>query len=85
MISATLAAVTGTGAVATGLSAVDSGGVSATVINSATSATTDLASVTSISGGSVSVAVTLLTFTGPTIAQESGAKNVAVIATGYVN
>jgi hypothetical protein len=85
MLAATLAAVTGTAAVVTGLSVIDPGSVSACAINSATSATIDVASVTSISGGTVNVVVALLTYSGPTAALDTNPKNIAVFATGYVN
>jgi hypothetical protein len=84
LMTATQSAITGTGSIATGLAAIDVGSTQAAVANSATSATTDIASITSVSAGAVAVAVTLLTFTGPTIAQETNAKNVNVLAVGTV-
>lgn len=81
-LSVTQASITGTGTIATGLVSLDTGGQVVTIANSATSATMDVAEMTSKSGGSVSVAVALLTFAGPTIALEAGAKLVNLIATG---
>lgn len=81
-LSVVQAAITSTGTIATGLTTIDTGGFVVSSANSATSATLDVVSGTSKSGGSVSVAVALLTYSGPTIALDGGAKNVNCIATG---
>jgi hypothetical protein len=81
-LSVTQAAITGTGAITTGLSTVLAGGAVVSCNNSATSATADVPEVTSVSGGTVNVAVSLLTYTGPTIALETVAKNINCIAVG---
>ncbi len=81
-LSATQAAITSTGAITTGLSTILTGGAVVSAANSATSLTADLAAISSISGGTVNVAVSLLTYSGPTIALDGGAKNVNCIAVG---
>lgn len=81
-LAAGQASITGTGGIVTGLTTIPAGGAVVSVANSATTLTTDVASITSISAGTVNVSVTLLTFSGPTIALESGAKLVNCIAVG---
>jgi|HubBroStandDraft_4_1064222.scaffolds.fasta_scaffold06260_5 hypothetical protein len=81
-LSVVQAAITGTGAITTGLVRLDTGGAVVTVANSATSLTTDVAEETSQSAGTVNVSVTKLTFSGPTIALEGSAINVNCWSTG---
>jgi hypothetical protein len=79
-VSATQGAVTGTGGIATGLTSIDVGGAVACGANSATTAPTNLVTITSIAGGTVNIAVVAAAAGGNTI---SGvAENVNVIATG---
>src|SRR5258708_39836098 len=56
-LSATQGAITGTGAITTGLTSIDTGGAVATRANSATTIPTNLATITSISGGTLNIAV----------------------------
>jgi hypothetical protein len=79
-LSATQGAVTGTGGIATGLSSIDTGGAVATPANSATTIPTNLAAITSISGGTVNIVVVAAAASANTV---SGvAANVNVLATG---
>lgn len=78
--SATRTSITGTGGVTTGLSSVDAGSISATPTNSATTIPTNLAAVSSISGGTVNAVVVAAAAAANTI---SGvAANVDVFCTG---
>lgn len=81
MLSATQAAVTGTAAIATGLTTIDLGGVVACVANSGLTTPWSLASINTVAGGSVTVVVLAVT-SGPAIAASTVATNVNVIATG---
>jgi len=77
------ASITSTGAVTTGLAGIDPGGALVTPQASATTLTAELAAITSISGGTVNVAVSKLTYSGPTIALDGGAQAIGVWATGH--
>lgn len=79
-ISATQAAITGTGGITTGLGAIDTGGAVVSVANSATALPLDIATITSISGGTVNVAVAKLQ--SATNSVEGSAFNVNCLATG---
>lgn len=79
-VSATQAAITGTGGITTGLVAIDTGGAVVSVANSATALPCDVATITSISGGTVNVAV--LKLQSATNSVEGSAFNVNCIATG---
>jgi hypothetical protein len=89
-LACTQGAITGTGGIATGLSAIDTGGnfaagsagagAVACCMNSATTTPTNLATITSISAGTVNIAVVAAASGGNTI---SGvAANVNVLAVG---
>ena len=78
-IAAVTASITGTGNIDTGLSTVEY--AVACVINSGTTVPTDSASISAISGGTVSVVVTNHAAAANSI--ETAAKNVTVIAVGY--
>jgi hypothetical protein len=73
--------VTGTGAIATGLSAIDPGGAVCAVANSATAIPTKVASITGMSGGTVNVVVVQLSATANAVDTVGAAVN--VIATGH--
>ena len=79
-ISATQASVTGTGAVTTGLTTIDVGGAVATPANSATTIPTNLAAITSISGGTVNIVVVAAAAAANTVS--AVAANMNVLATG---
>jgi len=79
-LSSSQAAITGTGGITTGLGAVDTGGAVVSVANSATALPFDIATITSISGGTVNVAVVKLQ--SATNGAEGSAFNVNCIATG---
>src|SRR5258708_25480342 len=70
-LSATQGAITGTGAITTGLTSIDTGGAVATGANSATTIPTNLATITSISGGTVNIAV---------VAAAAGANTISRVA-----
>lgn len=75
------AAITGTGAIASGLVSVDTGGAQVTVQNAETTITSNaLAAVTSISAGSVSVVVIALAAAANSVS--GSAKNVGLVAIG---
>jgi hypothetical protein len=79
--SATRTAVTGTGAIVTGLAAVDAGSVSLCSINSATTIPTNVAAgASSISGGTVNAVVVALAAAANTIS--AVASNVDCFCTG---
>ena len=73
------ATITGTGAISTGLSTIL--GAVVTVANASTTIPTDVASITSISGGTINVVVVNLAAAANSI--ETGAKTVNWIAFGY--
>jgi hypothetical protein len=75
-------AITGTGAIATGLQTVDTGGVQLTVQNSATTVPTggSVAAVTSMTGASANVVVVDNQAAANAVA--GGAKNVGLMAMG---
>jgi hypothetical protein len=79
-LSSTQAAITGTGGITTGLTAIDTGGAVVSVANSATALPVDVATITSISGGTVNVAVVKMQ--SATNGIEGSAFNVNCIATG---
>ena len=81
-ISSTQSAITGTGAVATGLTTIDTGGAVTSVANSSATTPWDISTITSISGGTVNVVVVNFTSV-PAISAAGGAFNVNVIATGF--
>ena len=73
------ASITGTGNITTGLTSIESATVS--VANSGTSIPTDSASITSTSGGTISVVVTKHDSSANSV--ETSAKTVNFIAIGY--
>jgi len=73
------ATITGTGAINTGLSTIL--GAVVTVANAATTIPTDVASISSISGGTINVVVVNLAASANSI--ETAAKTVNWIAFGY--
>jgi hypothetical protein len=81
-ISSTQAAITGTGAVATGLLTIDTGGAVACSANSALVTPWSFATITSIAAGTVNVVVVAFT-SAPAIAASAAPINVNVIATGF--
>lgn len=83
-VSVTQTALTGAGAITTGLNNVDTGAATVCVANSPTSATLNVASITSISGGTVNAVVWTITATGPVAAVATSAFNVNCIAIGEV-
>lgn len=79
--SATRSSITGTGAIATGLTTVDPGSVSVDGTNSATTIPTNVvAGASSISGGSVNVVVVALAAAANTISAVP--ENVDCLCTG---
>lgn len=81
-ISSTQAAITGTGAIATGLATIDAGGAVVSVANSSATTPWDVATITSISGGTVNVVVVNFTSV-PAISAAAAPFNVNCIATGF--
>lgn len=79
-VSSTQAAITGTGGITTGLTTIDTGGAVVSVANSATALPVDIATITSVSGGTVNVVVAKLQ--SATNSVEGSAFNVNCIATG---
>jgi hypothetical protein len=79
-VSVTQTSVTGTGAVTSGLASVDAGGAQATPQNAATTITTQSASVTSISGGTINVVVVDQQAAANVLG--ASAKNIGVVAVG---
>lgn len=73
------ASITGTGSIDTGLDTLD--GYTVSVADAATTVPTDVASITSVTDGTVDVVVVNLAAAANTI--ETAAKTVALIATGY--
>ena len=74
-------AITGTGAITSGLSSIDTGGAQVTVQNAETTITSNaLAAVTSISGGTVNVVVIALAAASNAVS--GSAKNVGLVAVG---
>lgn len=80
-LSATQAAITGTGAIATGLSSIPAGGAVVSSANSAAVTPWSFATITAIAAGSVTVVVVAFTST-PAIAASLAAINVNCIAVG---
>jgi hypothetical protein len=74
------ASITGTGAISTGLSTIL--GAVVTVANAATTIPTHVASITSISGGTINVVVVKLDSSANSV-ESSAAKTVNWIAFGY--
>jgi len=74
------AAITGTGAIVTGLSSIDQGAAMVTVQNSALTIPTNIATVSSVTGGSVNVVVIALAATANAIS--AVAANVGCLCTG---
>ncbi len=74
------ASVTGTAAIATGLDSVDAGSAQVTVQDSADTIPTNIASVTGIAGGSVSVVVVALAAAANTVS--AVAASVGLLCTG---
>lgn len=83
-VSVTQTALTGAGAITTGLNAVDTGAAVVCAANSPTSATLQTASITSISAGTVNAVVWTITASGPAAAVSTSAFNVNCIAIGEV-
>jgi hypothetical protein len=81
-VAAVQSAITGTGAMTSGLSAIDAGSAQVTVQNSATTVPTggSTAAVTSISTGTVNVVVIDQQAAANVVA--GGAKNVGLLCTG---
>lgn len=80
-LSITQTAITGTGAVTTGLNSIDTGGAMTTVQNAETTITSNAGSaVTSISAGTVNVLV--IAFAAAANSVSAAAKNLAVWAVG---
>lgn len=79
-VSETQAAITGTGAVTTGLRTIDTGGAFVSGANSATTIPTNLATITSLSAGTVNVAVVAAAAAANTIS--AVAENCNVLAIG---
>lgn len=90
-LACTQGAITGTGGIATGLSAIDTGGnfgagtagagAVATAMNSATTIPTNLATITSISGGTVNIAVVAAASAANTISGVAANTNVMAVGT----
>lgn len=90
-VACTQGAITGTGGITTGLSAIDTGGnfgagtagsgAVATAMNSATTIPTNLATITSISGGTVNIAVVAAAAAANTISGVAANVNVLAIGT----
>ncbi|MGH7611604.1 MAG: hypothetical protein ACREN4_06265 [Candidatus Dormibacteria bacterium] len=75
------ASVTSTAAIVTGLRAVDAGSAQATVQNSAVTIPTNIATVSGVVGGSVSVVVIALAAAGNTIS--AVAASVGLLCAGF--
>lgn len=83
-VSVTQTALTGAGAITTGLNNIDTGAAVVCVANSPTSATLQTASITSIAAGTVNAVVWTVVATGPTAAVATAALSVNCIAIGEV-
>lgn len=79
-VSETQAAITGTGNVTTGLRSIDTGGAFVCGANSATTIPTNLATITSLTNGTVAVAVVAAAAAANTIS--AVAENCNVLAIG---
>lgn len=82
VLSASQGAITGTGAIATGLNVLDVGGWTVSTANSLASVSVDIATGVSVSGGSVTVVNWHFVAITPVAIVSTAAFNINVLATG---